>query len=584
MTERYRIRELWARRLDEERLLPEEESLLLEALEQADSRALLLDEEALDGALRGLGCSRRTAEVRARQVLDAQIFARRTEAFVGAVLARLPAPGAVPAAREPGAPRRRAIGARVALGATLTLALAAGAFALGRVVLPDARRASPVGDIAGGLGGPALPRFAGRAWKDAEIAVSPSALAPPPSAPQVPRSGAPVPEERPAPARGPVCPGLRTGPAAPEGAVRPALPGYRQEIREPLHGTRIIRVTGEPGAPIPGLPGARWSEARAGSRTALWTHQPWSADGSLLYLHFGGLFLDGESYAPLLRRSRGVVHWSPVEADILFVVSGNRILAWNVRADRDRELASLPGYSRLALHATASPSDDGRTLGILALRNYDRKKVCLLLDLSTGARRTPDIVFSERGLENRLVCASSPSGRFAVLTGRRAGGAHGNTRLVHDLEGKLVTVIEPSSESCLAHADLARDAAGEDLLVGTCRFPAAGPRQLVAVRLRDGITVPLGVPGGSYASGRATARPGWVYSSDTATGEVWAAEVETRRVERVGQVFSTRTANYWAQPMCVPSPDGRKVACASNWGDPGGRVDTYVVDIRAECL
>jgi hypothetical protein len=103
------------------------------------------------------------------------------------------------------------------------------------------------------------------------------------------------------------------------------------------------------------------------------------------------------------------------------------------------------------------------------------------------------------------------------------------------------------------------------------------------VRLRDGITVPLTSGMAGYTSGRATARPGWVYSSNTNTGEVWATHVDTRRVERVGRVWSTRTPRYWAQPMCVPSPDGNKVACASNWGDPGGRVHTFVIDIRDDC-
>ena len=66
-------------------------------------------------------------------------------------------------------------------------------------------------------------------------------------------------------------------------------------------------------------------------------------------------------------------------------------------------------------------------------------------------------------------------------------------------------------------------------------------------------------------------------------GQVYALKMDgSNSVERLAFHRST-SASFNAQPQASPSPDGRRVIFASDWGVAGGPVQAYVVDTRQLC-
>ncbi|HUR93844.1 MAG TPA: hypothetical protein VMY76_04645, partial [Gemmatimonadales bacterium] len=88
---------------------------------------------------------------------------------------------------------------------------------------------------------------------------------------------------------------------------------------------------------------------------------------------------------------------------------------------------------------------------------------------------------------------------------------------------------------------------------------------------------------------RANRRPGWGYAvtndyTGTALdGEIYALRLDgSRRVERYGRYRGVNNT-YNDPPRAVPSPDGKRLVFASNWGSPTGPLQAYVLDLRPLC-
>ena len=58
-------------------------------------------------------------------------------------------------------------------------------------------------------------------------------------------------------------------------------PGYLQTITDPVFGTKITRITGDVGSPIPNISGESWRNI---ARHGYSNRQPWNADESIIYL------------------------------------------------------------------------------------------------------------------------------------------------------------------------------------------------------------------------------------------------------------------------------------------------------------
>ena len=348
---------------------------------------------------------------------------------------------------------------------------------------------------------------------------------------------------------GPDFPGAITHSDAISVSSIPSMPGYLETTADPDFNTTITRITGDPGTAIPGLSGASWSTK---NRAAYQSHQAWNADGSMIFLEFGGLFIDGNNYTVAHRTSPpgGLPYWSPVEPAYMFSVGDNEVYRFNAFTESSETWITFSDYSDLVGQVWNSPSIDGRVLAVKARRNSDGKMVCLAIDL-VNRTSIVDVPFESVGLtttgNKAQRCRTAASGNYFALRG-------GDESYYFDLAGNQVSSHPVDGNAhCPGHGDHAIDTNGDDVLVGVCKN---GPLawELVTFRIRDGSVrfAGAGTIGGVYAvphtSGRSTARPGWAYSAGYGdlNDEIRAYRLDGNRVERLCHVFST-TDDYWAQ-------------------------------------
>ena len=318
-----------------------------------------------------------------------------------------------------------------------------------------------------------------------------------------------------------------TSPATGDTTLIPT-PGYLQTIEDPFYGGLMTLVTGTPGEPIPGVPGRTW-ETR--NQPGYPSYQSWNADGSILYLLFGGVFIDGHTLRPLPypRPPGGTLpQWSPADPYVQIAASADWVREYDVRTGTVLSEVRLVGYTGAGTQIRTSPSNDGRLIGVKARRVDTSEWVCLGVDLESG-RIVREISFDDwnfslGGLEEDKArrCGVSPSGRYLFLNGH-ANGAYNDQGHFFDIAtGDLVHKQRYNggdrsfggSECPGDHGDLGLDANGDDVFVGICHWTTvtqewalAFKNVTVALRIRDGAVWAVG-PGSSHTSCRNTARPG----------------------------------------------------------------------------
>ncbi len=377
-------------------------------------------------------------------------------------------------------------------------------------------------------------------------------------------------------------------PTAPIGEV----PGYLETIDDPYYGGRVTLVTGSPGTPVPGIPNMKWP---AMTRHQYSSHQAWNADGSLIYLARGHLFLDGDTYEPvqLPELPKGFWHWSPVEPDLMIIPRKDGVGMWNVRHGYWAKIISIPGYSRFGSQARENPSYDGKRFGLKAARDGDAAPVCIGVDLDTGVAG-PVIGFDaygftsdERGEDKARRCGVTASGRYLVLNGSANGSYNDQAHFFDWSTGDLAYRQRANGgrECPGSHGDLGLDENGDDVFVGVCKGGGAPwssdlAGRTVALRIADGAIWALGEGSASHTSCRNSKRPGYCYGSGFKSGgTINAKSADGKRVEfyadpqNIGQV-------YWDETQAVPSPDGQKVLFVSRWNNAfpdGSRM--FVLDL-----
>jgi hypothetical protein len=314
----------------------------------------------------------------------------------------------------------------------------------------------------------------------------------------------------------------------------------------------------------------------------------WSADERLLVLTqvpgvAGGsrLFLDGATYRPLFARySPGnASEWHPAAPDtMVYVTAAGAAGYWDVRTNATSQRFAAAGYTNAELgKGEGSPSADGRYVVVTARRAADGAEVAFAADLQTGAKGA-DVVPAAFGTTYLDWATISPSGQYVVVHGTIGGQA--NATRVFDRAGAPVAAWAGTY-----HMDLGREAGGAEAGVG-------GDYSAVVRRpLATGARLPLGAgTSSSHTSARNARRPGWAFVStygaaaaSAHVNEVYAVALDgSGAVERLAHHRST-AATYDAQPHAVPSPDGRRVLFASDWGAAGGPVQAYVADARPLC-
>lgn len=364
-------------------------------------------------------------------------------------------------------------------------------------------------------------------------------------------------------------------------------PGYLESYVDPVFGTKVTRITGMPGDPIPGVPGKRWPEV---ARHGYSKRPAWNADGSLLALEYcDWLMLDGRSYRPLfVPNLPGECRWHPLEPNRMVFVNNDSIGVFDVRTGVAEVVERFPEYSGLRIGpGEGNLSADGNRLAVAGKR--DGRLVGFAFDLKRVIKH-PDIDFCRVGLKVKSDgvpvymdwTSISAGGEFVVVNGNMDApvdnGRDGADRtLVFDLNGRQVTEMW-TEYGRPSHYDMTVDDAGDEVAVGVSKSPPDQGR-VIKRRLRDGKVTVL-TPGGyaSHTSTRNTKRPGWAYVSYQVRGErmpyrdeLVAVKLDgSLTVERLAHLHTNKT-DYVTEAHGVPSPDGRKALWATNWGAPTGR-------------
>lgn len=362
-------------------------------------------------------------------------------------------------------------------------------------------------------------------------------------------------------------------------------PAYLESYEDPVFGTKVTRITGNPDAGIPNVNGI-WAKV---ARHHYSKSSAWNCDQSLLYLakHQGRpnrLFLDGENYAVRFAHHNGPgreMRWHPQRPDIMVYVRDNAIGCWDVRKDTTEVIVTFPGYCEFRIGPwEGNLSLDGRLIVVVGMKGENR--IAFAYDLEQK-QKYPDLVLNDVTIDWVSVSAS---GKYIVLNGEIDVGK--DRTQVYDLAGNKTTELwekygRPS------HYDLTIDENGDDIAVGVSKSkPDVG--RVIKRRLRDGkVTV---LTSGGYAghtSTRNVRRPGWAYVTYQGRGPAWppywdevvAVKLDgSMTAERIAHLH-TKRIDYLTEAHAVPSPDGKRVLWASNWESDNGRpIGTYVADTR----
>ena len=372
-----------------------------------------------------------------------------------------------------------------------------------------------------------------------------------------------------------------------------AKPGYLQAVTEPDFGTRLIRVTGDPGTPIGNGVAGTWPQLAGVSYAK---RQAWSADGAYLMIGemagaVGGgfaLILDGTTYQPVRTAGPAPSYvWHPTAPDVLIGVTGTgSVVTQNVRTGATATRVGVSGYSSATLgQGEGNPSEDGRYVPVVATRTADGRRVVYVADVQQGTK-SPDIDVAAQGFSPLDWAGVSASGAYVYLFGT-IGGAWARVKVY---DRATLALVQYWTDYPMGHTDLGRTEGGVDVAFGAAGI--TGSPQWVGRRLDTGALTVLSpsLTANWHASNRNTARWGWGYGvTNNATGtpldaEVYALRLDgSRAIERFGHHRSNIT-DYEAHPFAVPSPDGKRIAFRSNWGAAGGRpIATYVLDTRQLC-
>jgi len=357
-----------------------------------------------------------------------------------------------------------------------------------------------------------------------------------------------------------------------------AKPGYLETITEPTFGTRLTRITGDPGTTTVAKETGQvitWGDV---ARHHYSRDEPWNADQSLIHITRnnggspGSIFLDGETYEVLFARNvpGSEYRWHPTLPTVQIYVSGNKIGQFDVRSGQNDVLRTFSEYSRIYIGPwEGNLSADGC---MIALYTNDSK--AFAHDLCR------DVQYPAMSVGSVDWVSISASGQYIVVERSDA-----NNR-VYNLDTSEVCAFTMNHN----HYDLGLDANGNDIAAGVSKRTAYDGR--VIAHSLAGCSFASLSPGGyaSHSSMQAFWRPGWVYSSMHPTSSyppyrdeiVSIATDGSERVQRWAHMRN-RISDYLAESQPVPSRDGMRVIFGSNWNASSGRpVNAYVVDARAQ--
>jgi hypothetical protein len=371
-------------------------------------------------------------------------------------------------------------------------------------------------------------------------------------------------------------------------------PAYLTSVTDPVFGTRLVRIVGDPGTPVPGQTGITWANEQL--RHGYSKRQPWNSDQTMIYLdrHDPELWLDGNTCQVLFTREDkpgGCLRWSTVEPRIMFYLGreGNEHLGrWDVVANVSEELVSLREYSDISFgEGEGNFTWNSRKVAVYGIRRSDGHPVIFVVDVVTRSKG-PDIDVS--GLARLKNCTISPLGNYIVI-GCDLDGS-GTDRLQVRSAATGAILWEESRKGLPSHFDTQIDEQGNEVIVGVGKTaPYNG--MVIKRRLDNGaITVLVDKGYASHTSGRCIQRKNWVYVTyqirDNTSwwpfrNEIVAVKLDGSRIERLGNLHAIKF-DYLAESHACPSPDGTRVIFASDWEKGDFPVQAYLFDLRDKVI
>ena len=410
-----------------------------------------------------------------------------------------------------------------------------------------------------------------------------------------------------------------TDAAAVYGVPATAEPAYLESFTDPTFGSKVMRIARDPGASTSPVSGTWGTDTRHHYSK----DEPWSADGAFYCLENRGggspspLILDGTTFAPLFSvpASAGLYdhRWHPARAhahEMINVNSSGTELSWiDATTGRKTRTWTLPFAADGFGAGEGNASRDGRFIALASASQL------VVVDMDPqppyapwpNRRIGPVYSFPPCSLDVASP-ASCPIGNVGVSASGRyvdvkyAGGSS-ETEDVHRIYevDPATLALKPhrmaqGSPRCstfaerpngwifgLKHADMTLDPfdGNEDVIVGGRSCPGSSIGHVVKVRLRDGRVTALTDPANEAAvlhvSTRNSERPGWAYVSFFKTtgkrfsDELIAVKLDgSRAVERYAHMHSATSGCYRCEQHPAPSPDGSRIAFASNWAQDCG--------------
>lgn len=365
-------------------------------------------------------------------------------------------------------------------------------------------------------------------------------------------------------------------------------PGYLQTVVDPVFGSKLTRIVGDPDTKMDMLPNNYYVWGTTARHN--YSKDPvWNADQSLMVLKFnmnesgrtpprspGMIFLDGATYETKFGRSPGFTEarWHPTDPELMIYVAGNAIGYWNPVTNERQEITRFEGIKEAYFGPwEGNISDDGRHV---VIQSGDKVFAYNLVE----DIRYPDIDWEPEGKVLDFATIS-PLGNYVVVTA--VVGDNPYYTRIYTKEGELIQ--EWDELWTPTHYDLAVDTDGSEVVVGSSR---SEPHRYKVIkrRLHDGETTVVATGGfASHTSARNLKRTGWVYvtfSDRDKDGlayknEVVAVKLDGSRVERIAHL-RTNNHTYWAEAQASVSPDGLRVVFASNWGVDDNPNQAFVAD------
>ncbi|WP_370099149.1 T9SS type A sorting domain-containing protein [Xanthomarina gelatinilytica] len=301
--------------------------------------------------------------------------------------------------------------------------------------------------------------------------------------------------------------------------------------------------------------------------------EPWNSDGSLIKLAgYPAAILDADTYEFLYWAGiPSSATWSYSEPNIMYGISGNRFVSYDVTTNNRQTIRTFSDYSVIEYGGSkGNMSIDDKYVGLIGRNGSNR--TLIVYDVEN------DVVVATRNIGTAAIgwFSVSQSGQYAVSCYLADGSA--------DDQGMKVFNIDLTNRRHLddytKHGDLGIDANGNDVYV-TFGDPVTRGNDyyMKMIRLSDGVQTPLfhytsdyGVWNG-HISCRNTSRPGWAYVNEgccqtVGRKEVFAIKLDgSDMIQRFAYHHTNENTGYAHQAHAVPNRDGSKVMFASNWNN-----------------